>query len=129
MRRLLAIAALLLAASACGSSAAARSRSPIVFGMTGGNFVPFHVTIGPDGSVRASGSTRLRQKRLSGATLRRLQRRVRLNRLSSRNCPGTLPDVAARFISRNGRTVRVHGDCEPLFQRLWSELARAVGLR
>jgi hypothetical protein len=49
--------------------------------------------------------------------------------LKSRLCPGTNPDIGSHFIQAYGRSVRVHGGCEPSFQRLWDTLARAVGLR
>ena len=126
MRRMLVVGALLTATAACGSSAPAGS--PIVFGVTGGNVRPFDVTIGPSGDVRASGPAQPRQEQLGSAALRRLQRQARPDGLSSRDCPGTLPDVASRFIRTGGRTVRVHGSCEPRFQRLWNALAQAVGL-
>lgn len=128
MRRLVAPVALAAALSACGTGNRAVTRSPLVFGVTGGNMVPFRVTIEAGGAVRGSGRTVVPEKQLSSVTLHRLRRDVQLNGLSSRNCSGTLPDVASRFIRTGGRTVTVHGGCEPRFERLWTELAQAVGL-
>jgi hypothetical protein len=122
------LAGLVVGVSACGGSSTTANSAPIVFGVTGGNLMPFHVTIGTDGSVRASGRP-VEKKQLSNATLRRLQRDARLKGLSSRNCPGTLPDVGSNFIRRNSRTVTVHGSCERRFQRIWNALAAAVDLR
>lgn len=48
--------------------------------------------------------------------------------VSDRQCAGTLPDVASRFVTIGGRTVTVHGGCEPAFEKLWGNLTAAVGL-
>lgn len=94
--------------------------------------VPWQVTIEPTGRVRASGDVRPTRRRLSHArvvTLSRLVRHGFASGLKSRLCPGTLPDIGSDFIHAAGRTVRVHGGCEPRFHRLWNTLARAVGIR
>jgi len=132
VRRLVAFAAVAVALEACGASAASTGAKPIriVFGLGGGNIVPFRVTIEPAGRVRASGSTRPRRYRLSPAKVAALSSLVRheLPALRSRQCSGTLPDIGSDFIRALGRTVSVHGACEPRFHRLWNTLARAVGL-
>jgi hypothetical protein len=132
MRRTLALAALLIGVCACGSSAAATAPHRIVFGMAGGNMLPFQVTIEPTGRIRSSGPLEPSRRRLSHAKVVSLSRLVRQRfaaGLKSRLCPGTNPDVGSGFIQAYGRTVRVHGSCEPRFHRLWNTLARAVGLR
>lgn len=121
------------ALAACGaSSASSTSAKPmrIVFGLAGGNLPPFQVTIEPTGRVRATGGPRPSRHRLSRAKVVSLSSLVRhdLPGLTSRLCPGTLPDFASEFIHAAGRTVRVRGSCEPRFHRVWNTLARAVGL-
>lgn len=104
----------------------------IVFGLGGGNIVPFQVTIEPTGRVRSSGFMQPTRHRLTIAKVSSLSRLVRhefASGLTSRQCPGTNPDVGSDYIRAGGRTVTVHGRCEPRFSRLWQTLAAAVGLR
>ena len=131
MRRIIVLAALLAGVCACGSSAASTTPHRIVFGIGGGNMVPSQVTIEPTGRVRASGPLKPTRRQLTHAKVVSLSRLVRqdLPGLKSRLCPGTNPDVGSDFIHAYGRTVRVHGSCEPRFHRLWDTLAKAVGLR
>jgi len=132
MRRIIVLAALLGGVCACGSSAASTTPHRIVFGVAGGNLVPYQVTIEPTGRVRSSGPLRPRGRQLSHAKVLSLSRLVRTGfaaGLKSRLCPGTNPDVGSEFIQAFGRAVRVHGSCEPRFHRLWDALAQAVGLR
>ena len=94
--------------------------------------VPFQVTIEPTGRVHVSGRLHPTKRQLSHAKVVSLSRLVRTDfaaGLKSRLCPGTNPDVGSEFIHAYGRTVRVHGGCEPRFSRLWTTLAKAVGLR
>ena len=101
----------------------------ITFGIGGGNIVPYRVMIEPTGVIRASGMRPQRQA-LSHNVVASLSRRVRNDfsaGVKSRQCRGTNPDIASHFIRAQGWTVRVHGTCEPRFQRLWNTLARAVG--
>jgi hypothetical protein len=132
MRRIIVLAAPLVAVCACGSSAASTAPHRIVFGVAGGNLVPYQVTIEPTGRVRSSGPLKPRVRQLSHAKVVSLSRLVRQGfgaGLKSRLCPGTNPDVGSEFIQAYGRTVKVHGNCEPRFHRLWDTLAQAVGLR
>jgi hypothetical protein len=131
MRRIIVLAALLAGVCACGSSAASTTPHRIVFGIGGGNMVPSQVTIEPTGRVRSSGPLKPTRRQLTHAKVVSLSRLVRqdLPGLKSRLCPGTNPDVGSDFIQAYGRTVRVHGSCEPRFHRLWDTLAKAVGLR
>jgi hypothetical protein len=132
MRRVVVLAALLVGVCACGSSAASTTPHRIVFGIAGGNMVPFQVTIEPTGRIHASGPLEPSRRHLSHAKIVSLSRLVREDfsaGLKSRLCPGTNPDVGSEFIHAYGRTVRVHGGCEPRFSRLWATLAKAVGLR
>jgi hypothetical protein len=131
VRRIVVLALSATALAACGASAASTRTKPtrIDFGLRGGNFAPFQITIERTGRVRATGSIRPRHRRLSQAKTKSLSRIVRrdLPALKSRRCPGTNPDIASSFIRAAGRTVTVHGSCEPAFSRLLSSLERAVG--
>lgn len=128
MRRMLAVAALLAATAACGSSAP--TGSPIVFGLTGGNIRPFSVTIRPNGSVHERGTTPpIHRRQIPPAEVQRLQREIKVANLASRNCTGALPDTASRYIRSGGRTVTVHGSCDTAFERIWNKLVAAVGGR
>ena len=74
---------------------------------------------------------RPQRQALSRNLVASLSRRVRNDfsaGVKSRQCRGTNPDIASDFIRAEGRTVRVHGACEPRFRRLWKTLARAVGI-
>jgi|SRR5579862_8683899 len=134
MRKTVLLAAIIVGLAACGSSAASTRATSmrIAFGVGGGNIVPYQVTIEPTGRVRVIGSIRPKRRRVSRAkvaSLSRLARHAFASGLSSRLCAGTNPDVGSDFIRAAGRTVRVHGGCEPRFTKLWDTLAQAVGLR
>jgi hypothetical protein len=116
----------LAAAAACGASAAANP--PIRFGVTGGNLAGYKVTIQPGGSVRIKGTLTTAADKITPAQVRRLRREIRHAHLTSRHCPGVLPDFASHFIELGGRTVTVHGSCEARFQRVWNDLVRTTGL-
>jgi hypothetical protein len=77
MRRIIVLAALLGGVCACGSSAASTTPHRIVFGVAGGNLVPYQVTIEPTGRVRSSGPLRPRVRQLSHAKVLSLSRLVR----------------------------------------------------
>jgi hypothetical protein len=133
MRRILALTVIAVALVACGASAASTQSGPmrIEFGIAGGNLVPFQVTIERTGHVHASGLVQPAHRRLSHAKVSSLSRTVRRDfaaGLKSRQCAGTNPDIGSTFVRAEGRTVRVHGSCEPRFHRLWNTLAKAVGI-
>lgn len=134
MRRVALLAAIIAALAACGSSGASTGVSSIriAFGVGGGNMVPYRITIEPAGRVRSTGFVRPRRRRLTQArvvSLSRLVRHAFAGGVGSRLCAGTNPDVGSEFIRAAGRTVSVHGGCEPRFTKLWDTLAQAVGLR
>jgi hypothetical protein len=134
VRRIAVLGVSVAALAACAASAASIQAGPrrIVFGLGGGNMVPFQVTIEPDGRVRSSGFVRPRRHRVSVAKVSSLTTLVRhefASGLRSRQCAGANPDVGSDYISALGRTVRVHGSCEPRFSQPWNTLARAVGIR
>jgi hypothetical protein len=125
VRRVLVLVAVTASLAACGSTAAAQK--PIVFGITGGNILPYRVSIQSNGSVRAGGTHVIPRRRISPAQVRKLRLQIEQADLVSRRCPGVLPDVAGRYIRYGGRTSVVHGGCEPGFERVWLDLLRAVG--
>lgn len=131
VRRIAVLATLLAGLSACAASSPPTSPTRISFGISGGNIAPYKVTIEPRGLILASSSLRPRQHRLSRsevASLSRLVRKEFANGVQSRQCRGANPDIASDFIRAYGRTVTVHGGCEPRFQQLRNTLAQAVGL-
>jgi hypothetical protein len=102
------------------------------FGRTGGNIIPFTVTIASTGRVQASGPVHVGRKTLTNAQLAALGRvatQVRFSSMRGAMCPRTLPDVASTFIRRGSRTVRVHGACIAAYERFWNALSAAVKLR
>lgn len=114
------VAAALLAAPQTG----------FAFGRTGGNIMPFRVTIATDGTIHATGAAPAHGARLTKlelATLNRIVYETSFAALpSSTRCRTALPDFATQFIRVGGRTVRVHGGCVARFNRLWAALTRAV---
>lgn len=131
MRKAVVIAAIAAALTGCGGSATATGHTPIEFGITGGNIAPYLVTIQPTGTIeiRASSPGDRPRRKLSRARVRQLADEIQQAHLASRSCSGVLPDIARRYIRVGGRTVTVHGSCEPGFSRVWNDLARAVGFR
>jgi len=101
------------------------------FGRTGGNIIPFTVTIAQSGHVQASGPVHVGRRNLTKAQLTALDRvatQVHFSSMQGAMCPRTLPDVASRFIRHGSRTVRVHGACLAGYERLWNALSAAVKL-
>ena len=121
------LAALVAALGACGGSTPAAA-TPIVFGTIGGSIAPYRFTIQPDGNVRSTGSARGIRRQISAARVGQLTNEIRQAHLANRSCAGVLPDVAGLYIRADGRTVTVHGGCEPQFRRVWDDLSRAVAL-
>jgi hypothetical protein len=124
--RVVVLISIAAALAACGSTEVAQT--PIVFGITGGNIAPYRVSIEPNGSVRAGGSS-ASARQISPARVRQLRLEIERADLASRRCAGTLPDIASRYIGFGGRTYVVHGGCEAGFERVWPDLQRAVGIR
>ena len=106
-----------------GCHSSATTQGPIQFGITGGNFVPYRVSIQPSGVVQGA-----RRRQIARGRVRQLRREIEQAHLTSRKCTGALPDVASQYIRVGGRTVTVHGGCEAGFGRVWNDLAQAVGL-
>jgi len=124
---LLVALAVLVAVAACGSSAAAGRPQAIRFGYSGGNLFGSTASIRPDGAVTVRLPHGTRRSRISVRLVRKLGREIRQAQLTNRICAGTNPDFAGRFIRLGRRTVTVRGGCEPRFDRVWSDLTKAVG--
>jgi hypothetical protein len=128
-----ALVAVLLLAAALPSALGASAQRGFAFGRTGGNIVPFTVSIENNGRVHVSGPVVVMRKKLTRLEVADLNRVVATNgfeRLPPMNeCPDTLPDVAATFVRVGPLRVQVHGSCLARYQRVYNALARAVRLK
>jgi hypothetical protein len=116
---------------ACGATTTAHTHTPtpIAFGVTGGNVVGYRISIQSNGGVRSSGSARAIRRQIAAARLRQLRDEIEHAHLTSRSCPGTLPDLARQYIRVGRRTITVHGSCDAAFAHVWRDLTQAVALR
>jgi hypothetical protein len=100
------------------------------FGRLGGNIRPYTVSIANSGVVRTSGAVEVRRRMLTSPQLGGLNRVATETNFvtlpKATNCRGSLPDVASTYIRVGARTVRVHGDCLPRYQRLLKALEASV---
>lgn len=115
------------AVAACGASAS--GRTPIVFGVAGGNVIPYRLTIQPNGSVRLRGRGWKFRKQIRPAQVRRLRGEIQHAHLATSTCTGSLPDFATRFIRVGDRRYAVRGECEVPFNHVFHDLETAVRLR
>jgi hypothetical protein len=131
MRRSIPIAALLVLTGALPAASAVQP-SGFAFGRLGGNIRPYTVTIANSGVVRASGAVEVARMRVTPvqlASLNRIATETQFTMLpAATNCRGTLPDIATTYVRVGARTVRVHGDCVPRYQRLLKALKASVRL-
>jgi hypothetical protein len=127
------LVAVLLLAAALPSAAGVSSQRGFAFGRTGGNIIPFTVSIANDGRVYVAGPVEVTRRRLTRIEIATLNRVVATNgfeRLAPKTeCPGVLPDVAATFVRVGPLRVQVHGGCLARYQHIWNALAHAVRLR
>jgi hypothetical protein len=115
----------------------ASSEPAIVFGVKGGNILPWSIAIDGDGAITAEGWLKPGSPRLTNPrdTLSALAKLADAERFWSMptltNCTGALPDIATQYItitSTSGtRTVSVHGGCVASFNQLAAALQNAVG--
>jgi hypothetical protein len=137
---LLAVVTVVLAvplAVLAGGGAKRQSPPTFAFGRSGGNIVPFKVTIGTDGRVTSTGPVQVTATaaplslplRNGLAKLARAEGFFSMARLLS--CGGVNPDVAGRFITvtagGKSRTVTARGACKPAFEELYAVLSASVG--
>ena len=124
-------------AAAVTLGAAAASPMSYAFGRTGGNIVPFTITIAASGAVAVTGPAHATKARLGTRAMAALAAAVRTQRFFSLprvvSCSGALPDFASSFVTvrrrDTSRTVVVRGDCSARFTRVYTALAAAVGMR
>jgi hypothetical protein len=97
----------------------------ISFGRTGGNIIPYHVSISGTGAVTTRGPVQS-TKHVSIVAVRGLFTLAGAERFSSLprriSCKGTSPDIASTFITINGTTVTSHGLCNRRFAELYAVL-------
>jgi hypothetical protein len=115
----------------------AASDQPVFeLGIQGGNIRPYSVTIESNGQVTVSGPVQHGRTALSHTAvlgLLKLARAEQFYRMPATTlCPGTLPDIASRYIAINTTTrshrVQVHGGCNPSFNQLYAVLAAVAGI-
>jgi len=127
------LVAVLLLAAALPSAVGASAQRGFAFGRTGGNILPFTVSIENDGRVHVTGPVTVMRKKLTRLEVASLNRVVATNgfeRLRPMNeCPDTLPDVAATFVRVGPLRVQVRGSCLVRYQHVYNALARAVRLK
>jgi hypothetical protein len=127
MGRMVAIA---LIAAALAPAAGASEKLGFAFGRVGGNIRPYTITIDNDGRIRVSGPVEVGRRKIASVELANLNRVAITTRFTVLEptylCPGTLPDVAGRFIRVGAHIVHVHGTCVPRFERMWTALRRAA---
>lgn len=108
----------------------AAPQTGFAFGRTGGNILPFRISISAEGVTRATGAAPRHDRKLTKLELATINRVAYetdfLDLPSQKSCAGALPDAATQFIRVGDHTVRVHGSCVPRFNRLWAALSRAI---
>jgi hypothetical protein len=118
-----------------GGSGKRQAPPTFSFGRTGGNIVPFTVTIAANGHVSTTGTQQLT---LTQATvplrngLAKLARAEGFWTMSTFiSCGKVNPDIAGRFVKITSagktRTVTVRGTCVPAFEELYAVLGASVG--
>ena len=133
-RAVLTIAVLAASAAVIGASAggASTAQTSFAFGRTGGNIIPYTVTISAAGAVHVTGPADPGKKQVTAkqrAQLILLASQMRFASLPKTTlCAGVLPDVAATFVRVGTHKVLVHGDCVPRYRRMWLALGKAVAL-
>jgi hypothetical protein len=118
-----------------GGSSKRQTPPSFAFGRTGGNIIPFRVTIGKDGRVTATGPQKLTLTFATVALRNGLAKLAQAEGFWTMpafvSCPGTLPDVAAHFVTVSAggktRTVTSHGSCKAAFEELYAVLSASVG--
>lgn len=119
-----------LAAMALLAIVTALAQTGFAFGRTGGNIMPFTISIATTGRVTATGAAPAHASMVSKLRLANLNSAVLDAQFETMplvtNCKGTLPDIASQVVRVGGRTVRVHGGCVARFNRLWTAMNRAV---
>jgi hypothetical protein len=118
-----------------GGSGKRQTPPTFAFGRTGGNIVPFTVTIAANGHVSTTGTQDLA---LTQATVPLRNGLAKLAKAegfwtmaTALTCGKVNPDIAGRFIRITGggktRMVTARGTCYPAFEELYAVLGASVG--
>lgn len=118
-----------------GGASARQAPPTFAFGRTGGNIVPFTVTIGKDGRVSTAGPQKATLAYATVALRNGLGKLARAEGFWTEatylTCGKINPDVAGRFITVSAagktRTVTARGTCYPAFEELYAVLSASVG--
>lgn len=117
---------------------AATTAPAITVGISGGNIMPWSVSVAGDGTVTASGWNKPKISHLTDpkdalpALFKLADAEGFWSMTAQTSCTGTLPDIASQYIQINSSTgskrVAVHGGCNANFQQLLAAYENAVGL-
>ena len=120
-----------------GGSAKRQTSPSFSFGRTGGNIVPYTVTIGRNGTVSANGPVQPTATTASIPLRNGLAKLARaegfFTMTTSIFCAKVNPDVASQFVTISAfgktRTVTAHGTCSAPFEELYAVLSASVGVQ
>jgi hypothetical protein len=118
-----------------GGSARRTSAPTFAFGRTGGNIVPFTVTIAGNGHVSATGPEHVTATQASTPLRNGLAKLAKAEGFftlpASIPCGRINPDVAGRFVTvtayGKSRTVTERGTCNAAFEELYAVLGASTG--
>jgi hypothetical protein len=118
-----------------GGSGKSATPATFAFGRTGGNIIPFTVTIGANGHVSTTGTQKLGLAQATVALRNGLSKLAKAEGFwtmaPATSCVGVLPDIASKFVTVSvggkSRTVTVHGTCRAAFEELYAVLSASVG--
>ncbi len=120
-----------------GGTASRQSPPTFAFGRSGGNIIPFRVSIGTNGRVAVSGPVTVTATNgplslpLRNGLAKLAQAEGFFSMPTLVSCAGINPDVAGRFVTvtagGKSRTVTARGTCKPAFEELYAVLSAAVG--
>ena len=105
------LVAVLLLAAALPSAVGASAQRGFAFGRTGGNILPFTVSIENNGRVHVTGPVTVMRTKLTRLEVASLDR------------------VVATFVRVGPLRVQVHGSCLARYQHVYNALAHAVRLK
>lgn len=116
----------------------ANAAPAISLGATGGNLVPWNVTVAGDGTITGNGWNKPKNAQLSDpknalpALFKLADSENFWSMPSFTNCTGTLPDVTSLYLEINSssgtKRVTVHGACKANFNQLIAAYENEVGL-
>ena len=116
-------------------SSAKQAPPTFAFGRSGGNIIPFTVTIGANGHVTTTGTQKLSLAFATPALRNGLGKLAKAEGFWTEStylsCGKINPDIAGHFITVNAggktRTVTEHGACYPAFEELYAVLSASTG--